>query len=110
MVSHPLAPSHLSAASRTALAVARQAVNRKQRHYKEVADSQQAEFIPFSCESTGGVSVEAEKLINRLSLACKDHLTLPSNLPFINAVHSSIAIAIQRGSASPSSSASRVQS
>ena len=99
VVSHPLAPSHLLAASRSALIVARQAVNRKQRHYQEVANSQHAEFIPFSCESTGGISQEAERVINRLSLACQDHLTLPSNLPFVNAVHSSVAIAIQRGNA-----------
>ena len=64
-----------------------------------MANSQHAEFIPFSCESTGGISQEAERVINRLSFACQDHLTLPSNLPFVNAVHSSVAIAIQRGNA-----------
>ena len=42
---------------------------------------------------------EAEELVDQLSLACKDHLTLPSSRPFANSIRSSIAIAIQRGNA-----------
>jgi hypothetical protein len=56
-------------------------------------------FLPFSVETTGGMTEEAEELVDQLSLACKDHLTLPSAKPFANFVRSSIAIAVQRGNA-----------
>jgi hypothetical protein len=97
--SHPLAPSYLSLASSSRLAVAQRAARQKQVHYLEVASTQLAHFIPFAVETTGGISKDAEQLIDQLSLACKDHLTLPSHHPFANSVHSSIAIAIQRGNA-----------
>jgi len=50
--------------------------------------------VPFR-----GLSKDAEQLIDQLSLACKDHLSLPFHHREANAVHSSVAIAIQRGNA-----------
>ena len=43
-------------------------------------------FIPFAVETTGGISQDAKKLIDQLSLACKDHLTLPSHHTFSNTI------------------------
>ena len=99
VVSHPLAPSHVSVASSKVLAVAQQAAKRKQAKYKDVAATQHAHFIPFAVETTGGISQEAAQLIDQISLACKDHLTLPSHQSYANIVHSSIAIAVQKGNA-----------
>jgi len=76
--------------------VAQRAARYQQAKYKEVACTQ-LHFIPFAVETTGGIGKDAEQLIDQLSLACNDHLTLASHHPFANAVHSSIAIAIQRG-------------
>jgi hypothetical protein len=47
----------------------------------------------------GGMTEDAEELVDQLSLTCKDHLTLPSSRPFANSIRSSIAVAIQRGNA-----------
>ena len=99
VVSHPLAPSHLSAASGKPLTTANQAAARKLLKYKQLADDQQAAFLPFSVETTGGMAEDAEELISQLTVTCKDHLTLPSARPFANSIRSSIAIAIQRGNA-----------
>ena len=99
VVSHPLCPSYVSLASTRPLAIARRAANYKQLKYKDVAATQLAHFIPFAVETTGGLSQDAKKLIDQLSLACKDHLTLPSHHTFANTIHSSVAIAIQRGNA-----------
>ena len=99
VVSHPLCPSYVSLASSRPLAIARRAANYKQIKYKDVAATQLAHFIPFAVETTGGLSQDAKKLIDQLSLACKDHLTLPSHHTFANTIHASVAIAIQRGNA-----------
>lgn len=99
VVSHPLAPSHLSAASVKPLTTANQAALRKHNKYKQLADTQQSHFLPFSVETTGGMTEDAEELVDQLSLTCKDHLTLPSSRPFAHSIRSSIAVAIQRGNA-----------
>ena len=84
-------------ASRTTKA--KHAAAAKCRKYAEVADSQQADFIPFSIESTGGIGKEAADLIDQLCTASRDFLSLPSHHPFAHDVFSSVAIAIQRGNA-----------
>ena len=90
VVSHPLCPSYVSLASSRPLAIARRAANYKQLKYKDVAATQLAHFIPFAVETTGGLSQDAKKLIDQLSLACKDHLTLPSHHTFANTIHASV--------------------
>ena len=99
VVSHPLAPSYVSTAAAEHLAIAADAAKDKVTKYAEVASAQAAQFIPFSVESTGGIGPEAAHLIELLSLASRDYLTLPSHHPFSNSVFSSVAIAIQRGNA-----------
>lgn len=56
-------------------------------------------FLPFSAETTGGLGKDAEELIDQISLACRDHLALPSHYHIANAVRASIAIAVQKGNA-----------
>ena len=99
VVSHPLAPSHFSVAAVDHLAIAAGAAEGKVIKYADVASTQAAQFIPFSVESTGGIGPDASRLIDLLSLAARDYLTLPSPHPFANSILSSVAIAIQRGNA-----------
>ena len=99
VVTHPLAPSYFRATGKEHLIKAKHAAAAKCRKYAEVADSQQADFIPFSIESTGGIGKEAADLIDQLCTASRDFLSLPSHHPFAHDVFSSVAIAIQRGNA-----------
>ena len=39
-----------------------------------------ARFLPFSLETTGGMGRDAVELVDKISLACRDHLTLESHL------------------------------
>ena len=94
VVSHGLCPTHLAAASKEHLATARSAELRKHRNYADVADAQCARFLPFSAETTGGLGKDAEELIDQISLACRDHLALPSH-----GARASVAIAVQKGNA-----------
>ena len=65
----------------------------------EVAVAQCARFLPFSAETTGGLGKDAEELIDQISLACRDHLALPSHYHVANSVRASVAIAVQKGNA-----------
>ena len=58
-----------------------------------------ARFLPFSVESTGGMGKDAEELIEQISLACCDHLVLPSHHHIAHNIRASVAIAVQRGNA-----------
>ena len=58
-----------------------------------------ARFLPFSAETTGGLGKDAEELIDQISLACRDHLALPSHYHIANGVRASVAIAVQKGNA-----------
>ena len=69
------------------------------RNYADVADAQCARFLPFSAETTGGLGKDAEELIDQISLACRDHLALPSHYHIANGVRASVAIAVQKGNA-----------
>ena len=91
VVTHPLAPSYFRATGKEHLIKAKHAAAAKCRKYAEVADSQQADFIPFSIESTGGIGKEAADLIDQLCTASRDFLSLPSHHPFAHDVFSSLA-------------------
>lgn len=99
VISHPLCPSHLATASTKHLATAQKAEQRKHRNYSDMARTQQARFLPFSVETTGGMGKDAEELIDQISLACRDHLILPSHHHIANNIRASVAIAVQRGNA-----------
>jgi len=56
----------------------------------------QARFLPFSVETTGGMGKDAEELIDQISLACRDHLILPTHHHIAHNIRASVAIAVQR--------------
>ena len=99
VVSHPLCRSHLDTARAKPLATAEQAEQRAHRAYSSMAEAQNARFLPFSVESTGGMGKDAEELIEQISLACRDHLVLPSHHHIAHHIRASVAIAVQRGNA-----------
>jgi hypothetical protein len=99
VISHSLCPTHLHLASTKHLATAERAEQRKHRKYTDIAQTQQARFLPFSLETTGGIGKDAEELIDQISLASRDNLLLPSHHHIAHTIRASIAIAIQRGNA-----------
>jgi hypothetical protein len=98
-ISHPLAPSYLGKAKDLEAATANGAAAVKVRKYVEVSTTQQASFIPFAAESTGGLSPEAIELLKQIALASNDHLRLDPAQARQGAMQAAVAIAIQRGNA-----------
>jgi hypothetical protein len=99
VISHPLCPSHITAASKKHTVTAQQAEQRKHVNYHQLAEHQHARFLPFSVETTGGMGCDAVELVDQISLACRDHLTLESHLYIARGVRASVAIAVQKGNA-----------
>jgi hypothetical protein len=99
VISHSLAPSHLSKAKDSEAATATWAAEGKVRKYAEVSNTQHASFIPFACESTGGMSAGAIELLQQIALASNDHLRLDPEHARVGAMQGAVAIAIQRGNA-----------
>jgi hypothetical protein len=99
VISHPLCPSHITAASKKHIVTAEQAEQRKHVKYHQIAEHQHARFLPFSVETTGGMGRDAVELVDQISLACRDHLTLESHLYIARGVRASVAIAVQKGNA-----------
>ena len=99
VVTNSLAPSHQSSAKGKPLAATEQAASFKHNKYKELAEFQNAKFIPFACEALGGLSKDAKRVVNLLA-----SLTV-SNCPWLsrdevkNDIQNHIAIIIQRGNA-----------
>jgi hypothetical protein len=99
VVSHPLCPSHVHDAARKPLAVAEQAARGKHRSYDETARLHHMRLLPFSVESMGGMSSEAEQLVEQVGLACRDHLTLETHESIARGVRAAVAVAVQKGNA-----------
>lgn len=99
VVSHPLCPSHVIDASRKSLVVAEQAAQRKHRSYDETARLHHMRLLPFSVETMGGLSSEAEQLVDQIGLACRDHMTLETHESIARGVRASVAVAVQKGNA-----------
>ena len=99
VISHPLCPSNIVAASKEHSVVAQQAEQRKRAKYEQIAQQQHARFLPFSLETTGGMGLDVIELIDHISLACRDHLELENHLYISRGVHASVAIAVQKGNA-----------
>jgi hypothetical protein len=99
VISHPLCPSHVSAASRKRLLVAEEAAQRKHSKYDQVARLHRMRLLPFSVETMGGLSREAEQLVEQIGLACRDHLTLETHERIAKGVRASVAVAVQKGNA-----------
>jgi hypothetical protein len=93
---HPTCPSHLHK-SQTQFKTAHQACEAKKSKYKQLAEQQKAEFIPFAIGSFGGLSYSARSLIWTTATFANDHLSAWSKGK-IN-INSVIACALQRGNA-----------
>ena len=98
-VTHPLCPSHLSAAATRPLGATINAEKEKIQKYSRLAQNLQAEFIPFVVESLGGITPTGQTLLNNVILACSEHQSLWSPQQLNKELYGSISIAIQRGNA-----------
>jgi hypothetical protein len=98
VISHPLCPSHLARASTGSCRVADNEAFKKSDKYAEVTQYQEgARFVPFAIETTGGMGKDARALVEQISLACRDHLTLQTHASIARGLRAAIAIAVQRG-------------
>ena len=96
---HPLAPSHVKNASRSVLATSQLKATEKRKRYKLMADSQQATFSPFVCETTGGLHDSVMAVINFIAKMARERPSLYSGQCIKHSILDSVAIAIQRGNA-----------
>jgi hypothetical protein len=92
-VVHPTCPSHLHK-SQTQLKTAHQAWEAKRSKYKQLAEQQKAEFIPFAIESFGGLSHSARNLIQTIATFATDHLSGKEDI--VTKINSAIVCAVQR--------------
>jgi hypothetical protein len=65
--------------------------------YDEIALLHHMSLLPFSVESTGGLSREAEHLVDQIGLACRDHLTLETHESIARGVRASVKWLCRRG-------------
>jgi hypothetical protein len=79
--------------------VAEEAAQRKHSKYDQVAHLHRMRLLPFSVETMGGLSSEAEQLVEQIGLACRDHLTLETHERIAKGVRASVAVAVQKGNA-----------
>ena len=79
--------------------MAEEAARHKLDKYEDVAATQQARFLPFAVETTGALSASAIKLVEQITLACRDHLPLPRHFELHRHIMATVAIAVQRANA-----------
>jgi hypothetical protein len=99
VISHPLCPSYVADASMQKLVVAERAALRKHRSYDRTARLHHMRLLPFSVETMGGLSKEAQMLVEQIGLACRDHMTLQTHESIARGVRAAVAVAVQRGNA-----------
>ena len=96
-ISHPTAPSHVAKSAVNALAVADAAAARKVAKYRAMAAAQGAEFVPFACESFGGMAKQAAEFMQRMVKLSKDQQHLWQPREVVYGLERAVALAIQRG-------------
>jgi hypothetical protein len=95
VVTHPLCPTHLDRAATGPCRVADDEAVKKSNKYAEVTEHQEgARFLPFAIETTGGLGRGARALIEQISLACRDHLTLQTHTSIARGLRASIAVRV----------------
>jgi hypothetical protein len=99
VVSHPLCPTHRLLACSKHVAVAEWADGRKEKKYEATAATQHARLLPFSVETTGGMATGAIELLEQVSLACRDTLTVWPHWQIVMEMKKAVAVAIQKGNA-----------
>jgi hypothetical protein len=70
---HLTTPDNHLHKSQTQLKTAHQACEAKKSKYKQLAEQQKAEFIPFAIESFGGLSHSARNLIRTIATFANNH-------------------------------------
>ena len=96
-VTHPLCPSHISAAANRTLGATFSAEQAKSDKYRQLAINLQAEFIPFVIETLGGITKKGEKVLDNIILACSEYQSLWSPAELRKELLGAIAVAVQRG-------------
>ncbi len=94
VISHPLCPSHVRMSSKKQLILAEGAARRKRHSYDDVAHQHHMRLLPFSVETMEGLSKEAEKLIEQIGLACRDHLCLETHESIARGVLASVTVCL----------------
>jgi hypothetical protein len=92
VISHPLCPSHVDKSSTKQLVLAEWAALKKHKSYDHVARHHHMRLLPFSVETMGGLSKEAQQLIEQIGLACRDHLCLETHESIARGVMASVAV------------------
>jgi len=101
VITHPLAQSYVQAGP-SRYRVAYKAARSKRRKYAEYAREMGARFIPFACESLGGIIPEARRWMAAVALSLPPDYCTPEGLDrfqLLRHAQSAVAIAIQRGNA-----------
>jgi hypothetical protein len=98
-VRNPTCPSHLVAASKKSLSTATAPEREKTNKYKDIAEDNDATFVPFAIETYGGLGDEANKFVNTLIAAAKklQYTWAPSEI--VSSIRHSIGVAIQKENA-----------
>jgi hypothetical protein len=100
VISHPLSAGRLDiACGGRATAVAHAAQQKKKRKYEETAARHEAKLLIFSVETCGGMAPDAMTMLDEISRAGQEHLSLWSHQQIVQHMLCSVAIAIQKGNA-----------
>lgn len=97
-VVHPITPSTVKR-GKGKLRVAKDMQQVKHRKYDQLAADQQAEFIPFVVETSGGMTPDAQRLLWIIAKAGEEQLGMWPKREVARQLTSAVAIAIQKGNA-----------
>src|SRR5579862_9242713 len=81
------------------LGAAKNMQSKKHNKYDQPAADQQAEFIPFVAETSGGLTPDAERLLWIIATAGEEQLGMWPKREVARELTSAVAIAIQQGNA-----------
>ena len=99
-VSHPLAPGRVkNRESLTTTGCARRAEGVKHNKYRETAAQNQAELLPFSVETYGGMAPDTIKLLAIIGSMGKEQLGVWPRHVVIRHLLGAVATSVQRGNA-----------
>ena len=98
-VTHPLAPSNLAKAKKSTLACAESRAQIKITKYSPMAKDQDATFVPFPCETLGGIHKLALKVVKRIAQSADDMTSLYPQTTLTSSLLDTVAISIQKGNA-----------
>ena len=97
-VTHPLSDPGLRSANST-LAAANHTQRQERVKYAAIATRHHAELLPFVVETCGGLASDAVALLDVISGAAAEHLSLWSQQDAAKQLLDSVSIAIQKGNA-----------